>query len=69
MDILDGLQKQVGLDEDKAKKVLEFLKEHATSITKYLSPISDLGTVMGIGGEDIEPLTPEQMVKLAEDGE
>lgn len=69
MDILEGLQKQVGLDEDKAKKVVEFLKEHASSITKYLSPISDLGAVVGIGGEEMEPLTPEQMARLAEDGE
>lgn len=70
MDLLKDLQSKVGLDEDKAKKVLEFLKDNAGSVTKYLgSSLGGIGAVVGLGGEDMdtEMLTPEQIMALPDD--
>jgi len=65
MDLLKDLQSKVGLDEEKAKKVLEFLKSNAGSVTKYLGgSVSGIGAAIGIGGEDMEILTPEQLMAM-----
>jgi|GEM_PF-6364113 len=67
MDLLKDLQAKVGLDEDKAKKVLEFLKDNAGSVTRYLgSSLSDLGATFGIGGETMEVITPEEYLRQQE---
>ncbi len=68
MDILKDLQSKVGLSEDKAKKVLDFLKDNAGSVTKYLGGgVSSIGAAVGIGGESFDmPQSAEELMAQAD---
>lgn len=70
MDMINGLMEKVGLDEDQAKKVVEFLKENASKIPGWLGQGLDAVTdTLGLGGdEDLFAGIREQMEEAKKQG-
>ena len=52
-DMINGLMEKVGLSEDQAKKVVEFLQENATKIPGWLGEgLDTVKDTLGIGGDE-----------------
>lgn len=70
MDMINGLMEKVGLDEEKAKQVVEFFKENASKIPEWLGDgLDTVKDTLGIGGDEDLLAGVRAQVEAAKDGD